>query len=249
MPQPLEVLHPKAPRLSDLDMQRRLTRGEYRARISTLQLKMVELQRRIVRKGMRVLIIVEGVDAAGKGGAIKRLTQHLDPRWVRVHSLSRPSASDSQYLYLRRYIIRLPKAGRITILDDYSWYGRMLVEHIEKAVSDEEYERSKREVVELERWLTDSGFVLIKLWLQVGQEEQVERFHKRASDPLRAWKLTPDDWRTNEMYEHYMQHADAMFKATHTPNAPWQLIPGNDKLYARVAVLESVVSAISAHKG
>ncbi|MCC7478314.1 UDP-galactose-lipid carrier transferase [bacterium] len=248
MPQPLEVLPSRPPRLADLDMQSRLTRGEYRAQISALQLKMVELQRRIVRRGMRVLIIVEGVDAAGKGGAIKRLTQHLDPRWLRVHSLSRPSASDAQYLYLRRYIIRLPKAGRITIFDDYSWYGRLLVEHIEKAVTDEEYERARREIVELERWLTDSGFVLIKLWLQVSPDEQVERFHKRASDPLRAWKLTPDDWRTNEMYGSYMKHADAMFKATHTPNAPWLLIPGDDKLYARVAVLQAVEQAVRSHR-
>jgi polyphosphate kinase 2 (PPK2 family) len=209
-----------------------------------LQLKLVERQRQIVEEGRRVLIIFEGVDAAGKGGAIQRLTQHLDPRWLRVHSLSRPSAGDNAYHYLRRYFIRLPKKGRITIFDDYSWYGRLLVEAIEGLVTEEDVQRSKREIVELERWLTDAGFVLVKLWLQVSQEEQVRRFHERANNPLRSWKLTPDDWRTHHMYEHYMEHAQSMFDATHRAGAPWRLIAGDDKLYARVATLEAVLKAL-----
>jgi AMP-polyphosphate phosphotransferase len=203
--------------LSGLPGPRRLPRAEYTARLKTLQLEVLRLQRRVVVEDLRVLIIFEGVDAAGKGGAIKRLTQHLDPRWVRVHSLARPSSQDQSYHYLRRYLIRVPRRGRITIYDDYSWYGRMLVEPIEGLITAEEYERAPREICEVERQLADGGYIFLKFLPQVSEREQISRFMRREKDPLRSWKLTPEDWRSNEMYAHYIEHAERMFALTSAP--------------------------------
>jgi polyphosphate kinase 2 (PPK2 family) len=234
--------------LNSLGNPPRLSRSSYRSQLKALQLDMLRLQRRVVEEGLRVLLIFEGVDAAGKGGAIKRLTQHLDPRWLRVHSLSRPSAQDQSYYWLRRYLIRVPRKGRITIFDDYSWYGRMLVEPIEGLISADDYKRASREIREAERQLADSGYIILKLWLHVSEEEQIRRFVRREKNPLRSWKLTPEDWRTNEMYEHYVEHAERMFEQTHARHAPWFVIPGDDKLYARIAVIESVVEALDRHK-
>lgn len=234
----------RVPTLATLPAPGRLSRPDYSARLQTLQLEVLRLQRRVVEEGLRVLLIFEGVDAAGKGGAIRRLTQHLDPRWVRVHSLARPSSQDQSYHYLRRYLIRVPRRGRITIYDDYSWYGRMLVEPIEGLISAEEYERAPREICEVERQLADGGYIILKFWLQVSEQEQIRRFMRREKDPLRSWKLTPDDWRSNEMYAHYIEHAERMFALTSTPHAPWIVIPGDDKRSARLAVLEQVVRAV-----
>jgi polyphosphate kinase 2 (PPK2 family) len=230
--------------IAELDMRASMDPAEYKRRIRRLQEAIVRLQRKVVKRGMPVLIIFEGVDAAGKGGAIKRLTKYLDPRWVRVHSLSRPSSYEQAYHWIKRYFSRLPRRGQVVIFDDYSWYARMLVEPIERLCTKSEYDRAPQEIRELERWLADSGYCIVKLWIQVDADEQVRRFKSRQNDPLKAWKLTPDDWRTSEMYHHYMRYADTMFAATDTDYAPWTLIAGNDKLHARVLALEAVVRAL-----
>jgi polyphosphate kinase 2 (PPK2 family) len=171
--------------------------------------------------------------------------RYLDPRGLRVHALGPPTSGDLQQHYLRRYWMRLPKSGRISVFDDYSWYGRLLLEPIEGLCTPEAYARAPREICELERMLVDDGVCLIKIWLHISRGEQLRRFKKRLSDPYKSWKLTPEDWRNNELYEDYIAHADAMFELTSTPQAPWRLIAGDDKLYARVAVLRTIRDALA----
>ncbi len=239
------VQRPDRPlRISELDPSKSLTREEYKTRIKRLQLQLVQLQRKVGETGMRVIVLFEGLDAAGKGGAIKRLTAYLDPRGVRVHCLGPAGQLDSAQHYLRRFWMRLPKPGRISIFDDYSWYGRMLLEHIEGLISEEQYVRSTREIREFERTLVDEGYCVIKFWLHVDREQQLKRFERRLSNPYKSWKLTPEDWRNQELHDQYVAHADAMFAATDAEHAPWFLISANDKLYARVRVLRSVVEML-----
>lgn len=244
MPQMDHAQRPLA--LSELDLDVVLARERYKPQIKRLQLKLVQLQRKVGENGMRVIILFEGLDAAGKGGAIKRLTAYLDPRGVRVHSLGPAGQLDAAQHYLRRFWMRLPKPGRITIFDDYSWYGRMLLEHIEGLISEEQYVRSTREIREFERTLADEGYCLIKFWLHVDREQQLKRFERRLGNPYKSWKLTPEDWRNQELYDQYAAHADAMFAATDAAHAPWFLVAANDKLYSRVRVLRTVVDVLGA---
>jgi len=231
-------------RISELDMSAALARHEYKQRKINLEVELLRLQGKVVEQGIPVLIIMEGLDAAGKGGAIKRLTNYLDPRWVRVHNLARPTSGENAYHWMRRYMIRLPRRGRITIFDDYSWYGRLLVETIEGLVTPEESQRALGQIVEAERWLAEDGYCIIKIWPHVSREEQLSRFERRKADPLRSWKLTPDDWANNKMYELYTERADMIFETTHAPYAPWYLIPADDKRYARISIMETVARTL-----
>ena len=242
----LQVLNMPVPqlRIAELDMDAHLDGQEYKRRKLDLEYDLLRLQGKVVEQGIPVLIIMEGLDAAGKGGAIKRLTNYLDPRWVRVHNLSRPSAGERSSHWLRRYWLRLPRRGRITIFDDYSWYARLMVERIEGLVSEEDAQRSIGEIVELERSLAAEGYCIIKIWPHVSREEQLRRFESRKADPLRSWKLTPDDWANNKMYDRYSEAAEAAFDQTNTPYAPWFLVPADDKRYARISIMETVVRVL-----
>jgi AMP-polyphosphate phosphotransferase len=244
---PLQLIggQPNRPlRLEELDLDVALTAKEYKLRKAQLQVDLLRLQGKVVEQGIPVLIIFEGMDAAGKGGAIRRLTNYLDPRWVRVHNMGRPTSSEQAYHWLRRYWLRLPRRGVISIYDDYSWYGRLLVESIEGLVSEEEAKASAGQIVELERWLAEYGYCIIKLWPHISHTEQIWRFERRKADPLRSWKLTPDDWANNKMYEKYVEHANDMFQRTNAPYAPWHLIPANDKRYARVSIMETIANTL-----
>ena len=232
-------------KLSKLDMTATIPREDYYETVRQLQLRMVRMQHKIGQSGMRVILIFEGMDAAGKGGAIKRLIQYLDPRGYRVHSLGPPSSADMIHHYLRRFWMRLPKRGRICILDDYSWYGRLMLEHIEGLCDDAAYERAFRQVEDLERVLVEEDYCILKFWIQIGHEEQLARFQLRKDNPYKAWKLTPEDWRNNELWDEYMNHANRMFKCTNWPYAPWFMISGNDKLHARVQVLKIVTEVLA----
>ena len=231
--------------LADLDLSTKLKRTVYEARLLQLQTELVHLQRKVVENKLRPVFVFEGMDAAGKGGVIKRLTQFLDPRGVEVHPIGAPNMLERGHHYLRRFWQRLPSRGRIAIFDR-SWYGRMLVEPIEGFCTPEEYDRAPREIRDFERMLADDGYMILKFWLHIDKDEQLKRFKSREKDELKQWKLTKDDWRNREKFDTYVKYANAMFTATNTPFAPWFLISGNNKPWARITVLQTVVDYLEA---
>jgi AMP-polyphosphate phosphotransferase len=221
-----------------------VSRQAYNEQLKQLQLDIVRMQQKVGDYGLRVLLVFEGMDAAGKGGAIKRLTQFLDPRGLRVHSLGPAGPADAQYHFLRRFWMRLPKRGRISIFDDYSWYSRLLADPVEGYSLPGEAERAPRQIRDFELTLAEEGYLLLKFWIHVSRDEQMKRFRKRLANPYKSWKMTPEDWRNREKFEHYLDHAQRMILATDAPHAPWIVLPGNDKLHARLAVLRHVVDAL-----
>ncbi len=190
--------------------------------------------------GPGLIVVFEGFDAAGKGGAIRRLTASLDPRHVLVVPISTPSPNELAHVFLWRFQPSLPAKGGMTVYDR-SWYGRLLVERVEGLIDKETAKRSGEEIVQFERLLTDNDVTLVKFWLHISDKEQLQRFNDRANNPLKQWKLTPDDWRNREKRPQYLKALADMVEMTDRPNARWDLIAAEDKHYARVAVLETLI--------
>ncbi len=231
--------------LSSLDMTKSLDKGTYDATLKELQLELVRAQRKIVEKRIPVLIVFEGMDAAGKGGAIKRMTAKLDPRGFEVHPIGPPDAHECRFHYLRRFWVRVPSYGRIGVLDR-SWYGRVLVERVEALCPKKAWQRAYEEINEFERQLIDDDTVLLKFWLHITEDEQLARFEARQKDPYKRWKITKDDWRNREKWNDYVEAAEEMLARTSTAAAPWTVVPANDKYYARVLVLKATLAALNA---
>jgi polyphosphate kinase 2 (PPK2 family) len=231
--------------LTSLDMTRSLDQADYDSQLKELQLKLVVAQRRIVDRRIPVILVFEGMDASGKGGCIKRLTAKLDPRGYEVHPIGPPDAHECRYHYLRRFWVRLPSYGRISVLDR-SWYGRVLVERIEKLTPKAAWQRAYDEINQFERQVTDDDTVLLKFWLHITKAEQLARFEARQADPYKRWKITDEDWRNRERWDNYVDAAEDMIARTSTPYAPWTVVPANNKLYARILVLGATLAAIEA---
>lgn len=211
----------------------------YETQLNELQHELVALQQQVIRRGSRVIIVFQGMDAAGKGGAIKRLTRYMDPRHIDVHAIGAPNEQERGHNWMRRFWLRLPSRGRIAIFDR-SWYERMLVEPIEEFCSKTDYARAAREIRQFERFLVDNGSLLAKFWLQIDKETQLTRFREREDNPLKRWKISDEDWRNRENYDRYQKYAQKMFNKTDAEHAPWLLINGADKLQARISVLSHV---------
>ncbi|MBK5232682.1 MAG: UDP-galactose-lipid carrier transferase [Thermoleophilia bacterium] len=195
--------------------------------------------------GPPVCVVIEGWDAAGKGGTIKRLTYPLDPRHARVVQFAAPTPDEKRHHFLGRFWPSLPGWGGMAVFDR-SWYGRVLVERVEGYATKKEWKRSYREIRNFEQGITDEGTILIKLWLHMSEEEQLRRFEARAEDPLKTWKLTEDDWRNREKRPDYIEAIEDMFDKTDTEAAAWHVIPSESKRYSRVAVIETVNAEIEA---
>ncbi len=191
-----------------------------------------------------VIIVFEGWDAAGKGGAIRRITEKIDPRGYVVYPIAAPKGDDATHHYMWRFWNRLPETGQIAIFDR-SWYGRVIVERIEGFCKDEEWKRAYREINQFERQLVDYGTILFKFWIQISKDEQLRRFESRSEDKLRSWKLTSEDWRNREKWDLYEEAVNEMLLKTSTVTAPWTVVEGNSKGYARVKVLKTVVDKLS----
>lgn len=189
--------------------------------------------------GPPLCVVFEGWDASGKGGAIKRLVAPLDPRHVRVAQFAAPTYDEKRHHFLQRFWTVLPGKGGMAVLDR-SWYGRVLVERVEGFATDEQWRRAYQEIVEFERTLTAEGMILIKFWMHVSDEEQLKRFESRRNDPLRQWKLTDEDWRNREKRAEYAAAVEEMIDRTDQPRARWHVVAGDDKPYARFAVVEQV---------
>jgi polyphosphate kinase 2 (PPK2 family) len=195
--------------------------------------------------GPPLTVVFEGWDAAGKGGAIKRLVAPLDPRHVRVAQFGAPSADERRHHFLKRFWWALPGWGGMSVFDR-SWYGRVLVERVEELTPEEQWRRAYGEIEAFERTLADEGMVFVKIWLHISPEEQLRRFEARSEDPLKAWKLTEEDWQNRERRPEYEAAVEEMLERTDRPHAPWHLIAAESKRYARVEVVRTVTRAIEA---
>ena len=238
-------------RLDELDLSQDLPKKDAEKRLKTAQKRMQALRLELAgldgdhRLGPPLLVVLEGWDASGKGGAIKRLVAPLDPRHVRVKQYSAPTPDELRHHWLHRFWPALPGWGGMAILDR-SWYGRVLVERIEGFATETEWQRAYGEINDFEKMLADEGLVLVKLWLHISEDEQAERFEARRDDPLKAYKLTDEDWRNRGKRPEYTQAIEDMLERTSTEWAPWHPIAADSKRYARVQVIETVVAAAEA---
>lgn len=223
------------------------SKAAYEAELQRLQIELVAMQQWVVATGARVLVIFEGRDAAGKGGAIKRIIQRLNPRSARVVALGVPTEREKSQWYFQRYIERLPAAGEIVLMDR-SWYNRAGVEHVLGYCTPEQYETFLGQAPALERLLVEDGLMLFKYWFSVSDDEQQKRFEKRLKDPMRRWKLSETDLHSITRWEEYSQAKDDMFKATDIPEAPWWTVESDDKKSARLNVISHLLSQIPYEK-
>ena len=226
-----------------VDLSGRLTDEEYNTRITAAQRKLLELRLHIgghldtPQIGPGVLVVFEGSDAGGKGGAIKRIVEPLDPRHYRVSSFAKPTFDEKRKHFLWRFWKEVPGLGGMALFDR-SWYGRVLVERVEGYATRDQWKRAYDEIVQFERGLVLEGVIIVKFWLQISPEEQLRRFQNREKDPVRRWKLTDEDWRNRDKTEQYDQAIEEMFARTHHELAPWHIVSGEQKKWARVHVLE-----------
>ena len=230
--------------LETLDLTLALDRQKYVAQLARRQIQLRELAWHVYTEKRPVIVVFEGWDAAGKGGAIKRMTEKMDPRGYVVYPISAPQGEEKTRHYLYRFWSRLPERGQIAIFDR-SWYGRVLVERVEGFAGEAEWRRAYKEINSFERQLRDSGAVLAKFWIHISREEQLRRFEERRRTGYKAWKLTDEDWRNREKWPLYEDAVEEMLLKTSTRAAPWELIEGNDKYWARVKTLSRLVEVLS----
>ena len=212
----------------------------YEAELRGLQIELLKLQYWVKKSGERVAILFEGRDSAGKGGTIDRVTQHLNPRSVRVVALSKPSPAEAGQWYFQRYLGHMPSAGEI-VLFDRSWYNRAVVEPVMGFSTEADTARFLDEAPGLEKLLVDDGIRLFKFWLTVGREMQIKRLHERRHDPLKRWKLSPIDYAGLELWDEYSAAIERMLKVTHTEAAPWTVVKANDKKRLRLEVIRKIL--------
>ena len=229
--------------LSKADLTLKYTREEYDGKLEKLQKKMEKLHGELYRRRIPVVLGFEGWDAGGKGGAIKRLTAKMDARGYTVNPTASPNDIEKAHHYLWRFWRAMPKAGHVAIFDR-TWYGRVMVERIEGFCTKEEWQRAYKEINDMEKDLYDAGAIVIKFWMHIDKDEQERRFKERQQNPEKQWKITDEDWRNREKWEQYEDAVNEMLLRTSTEYAPWVVVEGNDKYYARVKVLKTVVDAI-----
>ena len=221
----------------------RLKRKQYERELARLQLELVKLQHWVKHAGLRVVLVFEGRDAAGKGGVIQRIVEPLNPRGATIVALGTPSDREKTQWYFQRYVAELPAAGEI-VLFDRSWYNRAGVERVMGFCTDEEYWDFMQSCPELERMLVRDGIILRKYWFSVSDAEQERRFQKRSADPTRRWKLSPMDIKSRDLWVEYSRAKDEMFRYTHTPDAPWYTVESDDKRRARLNCISHLIDTI-----
>lgn len=232
--------------LEDIE-SRQIESEDYKGKLKEAQLRLLGWQRKLTESKSTVVIVMEGPDAAGKGGTIKRIVEKLDPRLVKVHSIVKPTAEENQHHYLWRFWNKLPPYGQ-TVIYDRSWYGRVLVERVEKFCSPAAWRRAYREINEFERQLVDDGAILLKFYLFISKEEQLSRFKARESDPYKHWKISDEDWRNRRHWKENVEAAEDMLKLTSTEIAPWHVVGANYKWHTRVKVVKAIADALDKAK-
>ena len=226
--------------LSTIDANKELTKEEYKEKLDKYQKKLTQLQIEMFKAQIPVVIGFEGWDAAGKGGAIRRLTAALDPLGFHVHPIAAPNVVEKQFHYQWRFWTRLPQPGTIAIFDR-TWYGRVMVERIEGFAKPQEWQRAYDEIKDMEAQWSEHGIAIAKFWLQIDKDEQLRRFNDRQNDPNKQWKITDEDWRNRDKWDAYEAAVNEMLVRTDTSYAPWTVVEGNNKYYARLKVLKTVI--------
>jgi polyphosphate kinase 2 (PPK2 family) len=247
---PFERIAPIMGRLDEVDLSQKLSASAERLALEQAQDRLLALRLQLGGQlggglGPPLCILFEGWDAAGKGGAIKRLVARLDPRHVSVHQFAAPTEREKRHHFLWRFQPSIPGWGGMTVLDR-SWYGRVLVERVEGYATPDQWRRAYDAIVNFERGLVEDGMILIKFWLHISKDEQLKRFKRREKDPLKRWKLTDEDWRNREKWDEYVVAVEDMFRHTDHALARWHIIPANSKRFARVAVLNETIQAVEA---
>ena len=240
----VEVFRPGTLSLDAVDLSAEVGGDEYEERVVELQTRAFALQIEGFQRGERTVVAFEGWDAAGKGGCIKRLTALMDPRGYKVWPIAAPRDEDARHHWLWRFWRRLPETGELTIFDR-SWYGRVLVERVEGFARPAAWRRAYDEINAFERTLTADGIRLVKIFLHIDRAEQKRRFDEREEDPLKRYKIGPDDWRNRKKWPEYERAIHEMLDRTHRPDAPWVLVAANSKRHARLEVLRTVIAAMS----
>jgi polyphosphate kinase 2 (PPK2 family) len=226
--------------LETIDLDRRLSRARYQKVVAPLQERLRQLQYELRQAEIPTVVLFEGWDAAGKGSVIQRLTERLDPRAFRAYPGAPPSELERRYHWLWRYQVRLPEDGQIALFD-HSWYGRVLVERVEKYVPRKEWRPAYGQIDQFERWLCDDGQVLVKFFFHISRKEQRRRLKRMRRDPSQRWKLEKEDWRRNRRYDDWVEAIEEMLARTDTPHAPWTVVEATDARWTRVKVFETLV--------
>lgn len=230
-------------KLQEIDLSKQISKEKYDKKLKKLQNRIELLHGELYQRKIPVVLALEGWDAGGKGGAIRRLTEKMDPRGYVVYPIASPTLEEKNHHYLWRFWKEIPKDGHIAIFDR-TWYGRVMVERIEGFCSQIEWRRSYEEINEMEESLVNHGAIVLKFWLHIDKEEQKARFESRMDNPAKQWKITDEDWRNREKWDLYEEAIEEMLGRTSTKDAPWIIVEGNDKRYARIKVLQSVVEAM-----
>ena len=243
---PLELTEPvglkNGKSLADLE-HKEIDEDEYKPKLKDAQIELLKFQRELSESRNSLIIVFEGPDAAGKGGAIKRITERLDPRLIRVHSVVKPTTEEYQHHYLWRFWKKLPTYGQIAIFDR-SWYGRVLVERVEEFAADKEWKRAYQEINDFERMLADDGAIIVKFYLHISKDEQLFRFKRREADPMKHWKINDEDWRNRRKWDEHNEAAEEMFEKTSTDFAPWCVVAANYKWQARVKITRTLAETL-----
>ena len=226
-----------------MEEAQRLNKKTYETELARLQVELARLQRWVMNRGLKVVVIFEGRDAAGKGGTIKRITEPLNPRFARVVALDKPTEREQTQWYFQRYVAHLPSAGEIVLMDR-SWYNRAGVERVMGFCTSEQYHEFLRSCPMFERLLVYSGILLVKYWFSVSAEEQEQRFNDRLADPTKRWKLSPMDLQARAKWEDYSRAKDQMFTYTDIQQAPWYVVPSDDKRRARLNCMHHLLSLV-----
>ncbi len=236
-------------KIEDLDLSKQIaSKQEYKKKLKECQLDLLSWQRPILETKSNIILVFEGPDAAGKGGVIKRFTERMDPRLVRVYSIVKPTDEENQHHYLWRFWNKVPPYGQVAIFDR-SWYGRVLVERLEGFCSEAAWKRAYEEMNQFEKTLSDDGSLILKFYIHISKKEQLKRFKARAEDPYKHWKINDEDWRNRRKWNQYTEAANDMFRLTNTKHAPWHIIEGEYKWHARVKTLKIILSAIEKRYG